>query len=90
MNWMKKEDTVRYENGIRAYLKDKGEIEQVAEFQWGFKTLIIDPKLADDHVIYTFEFQGEDQFSVTRTIMDWNDKDDLEEQEEGKGFITIK
>ena len=92
MNWMKKSDTARYEKGICSYLEEKGHIERLVEFQWGYVASVL---VGDDYRDYSFEYQGDDQFAVQYK---WVDFEDMEydgdgfgpEYTERCGFIEIK
>ena len=85
--WMDKKNVDRYKQGIERYLEDKGTIHRVIKFDWGFQAAV---ELKDDYTVYAFEYQGEDQFSVKKTISEWDEEDYLVARTEEMGFITVK
>ena len=87
--WMDKKNVDRYQHGIERYLEDKGNIYRIVKFDWGF-TSLVDLKDKDDYVSYTFEYQGDDTFSVVVTEELWNVEDKLVKIEGNVGFITVK
>lgn len=96
IKWMKKTNVHRYEEGIRRYLEEKGNVEHLVSFDWGFKAHVAimdeENKEYDTHY-YTLEYQGKDQFSVHYSYIDWENapEDDFgEDIEVHGGFIHVK
>lgn len=92
--WMDKKDTDRYECGIVNYLDDKGSIERLVKFQWGYEAAVA-LRDEDNTHYYTFEYQGEDQFAVQYKYVDFEDTsydgDGFGPEYTVRcGFITIK
>ena len=77
--WMDLKDTDRYECRIVDYLAEKGHIERLIKLQWGYEACVAVGE--EDYHYYTFEYQGDHQFSVQYK---WTDFDC--EDYEGDGF----
>ena len=85
--WMDKKNVDRYKQGIERYLEDKGTIQRLVKFDWGFQAAV---ELKNDYVVYAFGYQGDDQFSVMKTTSEWDEEDYLVSRTEKMGFITVK
>ena len=91
--WMDKKNVDRYKQGIERYLEDIGKIIRLVKFQWGFEG-VVDVE-GEDYYYYTFEYQGEDQFSVKCKWTDFSVEDYVgpgfgPEHTDYCGFLTIR
>lgn len=84
---MDKKCVDRYQQGIERYLKDRGILIRLVKYDWGFSAYV---RLEDDYVDFTFEYQGDDEFSVTKKTSVWDEDDYLMDKTENQGFITVK